>query len=202
MELEYNKLTIELLTQGFTADSHPDYVKLPGCIPDKADPLKNYDGGFIYQSSYTDSLIYKTGCGKFVKGSNVLHDMGYMGIDWCHENDNPVLSCAALITIHNAARTIPFCTEPTAVYSAPSAGASAIKLSSLTIIKTASSWQMRSVKRNAGRNMRNTPCYTTAGYAQTICIMMRTRTLGHSAMNRRNVSAGAVPISVRYGTEN
>lgn len=93
MELKYNKLTIELLAQGFTADNHPDYVKLPGCIPDKADPLKNYDGGFIYQGSYTDSLIYKTGCGKFVKGSNVLHDMGYMGIDWCHENDNPVLCC-------------------------------------------------------------------------------------------------------------
>lgn len=93
MDLEYNKLTTSLLAQGFTADNHPDYVKLPGCIPDKADPLKNYNGGFVYQSSYTDSLIYKTGCGKFVKGRNVLHDMGYMGIDWCHENDNPVLRC-------------------------------------------------------------------------------------------------------------
>lgn len=48
MDLEYNKLTIELLAQGFIADSHPDYVKLPGCIPDKANPLKNYDGGFVY----------------------------------------------------------------------------------------------------------------------------------------------------------
>lgn len=93
MNLEYNKLTTGLLAQGFTADNHPDYVKLPGCIPDKNNPLKNYDGGFVYQGSYTDSLIYKTGCGKFVKGKNVLHDMGYMGIDWCHENDNPVMRC-------------------------------------------------------------------------------------------------------------
>lgn len=93
MDLEYNKLTRELLAQGFTADSCPDYVKLPGCIPDRNDPLKNYDGGFVYRCSYTDSLIYKTGCGKFVKGRNVLHDMGYMGIDWRHENDNPVTRC-------------------------------------------------------------------------------------------------------------
>ena len=93
MDLEYNKLTTGLLAQGFTADNHPDYVKLPGCIPDRNNPLRNYDGGFVYQGSYTDSLIYKTGCGKFVKGKNVLHDMGYMGIDWCHENDNPVMRC-------------------------------------------------------------------------------------------------------------
>lgn len=93
MNLEYNKLTTGLLAQGFTADNHPDYVKLPGCIPDKNNPLRNYDGGFVYQGSYADSLTYKTGCGKFVKGKNVLHDMGYMGIDWCHENDNPVMRC-------------------------------------------------------------------------------------------------------------
>lgn len=37
MNLEYNKLTTSLLAQGFTADNHPDYVRLPGCIPDKAD---------------------------------------------------------------------------------------------------------------------------------------------------------------------
>ena len=56
MNLEYNKLTTGLLAQGFTADNHPDYVKLPGCIPDKYNPLKNYDGGFVYQGSYSDSL--------------------------------------------------------------------------------------------------------------------------------------------------
>lgn len=93
MNTEYNKLTIGLLAQGYTADNYPEYVKLPGYIPDKANPLKNYDGGFLYQRYYKDAFIYKTGCGKFVKGRNVLDDMGYMKIDWCHENDNPVFRC-------------------------------------------------------------------------------------------------------------
>lgn len=29
----------------------------------------------------------------YVKGSNVLTHMGYMGEEWCHENDNPVVRC-------------------------------------------------------------------------------------------------------------
>ena len=43
--------------------------------------------------------------------------------------------CDALMTILSAAGTIPFCTEPTTVCSASSAGASATKLYSLTITK-------------------------------------------------------------------
>lgn len=93
MNMEYNKLTVELLAQGFTADRHPDYVKLPHYVPDRDNPLKNYDGGFVYQHSYTNEITYKTGCGKLVKGRNVLDNMGYMRIEWCHENDNPVLRC-------------------------------------------------------------------------------------------------------------
>ena len=93
MEMEYNKLTVDLLTQGFTADRHPDYVDLPHYIPDKENPLQNYDGGFVYRHFYTNEITYKTGCGKLVKGRNVLDNMGYMGIKWCHENDNPVLRC-------------------------------------------------------------------------------------------------------------
>lgn len=93
MKMEYNKLTMELLAQGFTAGRHPDYVELPHYVPDRDNPLKNYDGGFVYRHSYTNEITYKTGCGKLVKGRNVLDNLGYMGIDWCHENDNPVLRC-------------------------------------------------------------------------------------------------------------
>ena len=93
MDLEYNKLTEQLLKEGYTADHHPDYVKLPNCLPDSKNPLRNYDGGFIYLRSHTDKMIYKTGCGKYILGENVIGDMEFMGIDWCHENDNPVFLC-------------------------------------------------------------------------------------------------------------
>lgn len=92
---EYNKLTERLLSQGYTAEHYPkDMVRIAsGCYSRSGNPLENIYGGFEYVSWYADSITYKTGCGMYVEGSNVISDMGYMGEEWCHENDNPVIRC-------------------------------------------------------------------------------------------------------------
>lgn len=90
---EYNLLTQALLAAGYTVDNFPtDKVKLPGGCYGKS-PLENIYGGFEYVHRYSDNFVYKTGCGLYVKGRNVIGNMSTAGIDWCHENDNPVIRC-------------------------------------------------------------------------------------------------------------
>lgn len=90
--MEYNKLTQKLLSEGYTVDHYPKEVKLPGGVFGK-NPLENIYGGFEYQRYYSDEFTYRTGCGKHVKGIKVIDSMGFMGVEWCHENDNPVIRC-------------------------------------------------------------------------------------------------------------
>ena len=92
---EYNKLTKRLLEEGYTADNFPkDKVHIAnGCFSASGDPLDNIYGGFEYNRIYCDNFTYKTGCGMHIKGVNVLSSMGFMGEEWCHENDNPVIRC-------------------------------------------------------------------------------------------------------------
>lgn len=88
---EYNELTKKLLAEGYTADNHPDYVQVCNSRFTGDDPLNNLAGGFEYKRWYKDEFTYKTGCGMYVKGSDVI-EMG-MYINWSHENDNPVIRC-------------------------------------------------------------------------------------------------------------
>lgn len=91
---KYNRLTERLLEEGYTAENYPkDRVHIAHHYHADDDPLDNYYGGFEYNRIYRDSLVYKTGCGMYVKGRNVLSGMGYNHEDWCHENDNPVIRC-------------------------------------------------------------------------------------------------------------
>ena len=92
---KYNLLTKRLLAEGYTADNYPkDKVHIAGGYHTASTgPLDNVYGGFEYNRVYSDNFLYKTGCGMYVKGSNVLTHMGYMGEEWCHENDNPVVRC-------------------------------------------------------------------------------------------------------------
>lgn len=90
---EYNLLTQALLAAGYTVDNFPtDKVRLPGGCYGKS-PLENIYGGFEYVCRYSDNFVYKTGCGLYVKGRNVIGNMSTAGIDWCYENDNPVIRC-------------------------------------------------------------------------------------------------------------
>lgn len=90
---KYNVLTERLLAEGYTADNFPkDKVHIAhGCY--SGNPLDNIYGGFEYNRIFCESFTYKTGCGMYVKGINVLSSMGFMGEEWCHENDNPVIRC-------------------------------------------------------------------------------------------------------------
>ena len=92
---KYNLLTKRLLAEGYTADNYPkDKVHIAGGYHTASTgPLDNVYCGFEYNRVYSDNFLYKTGCGMYVKGSNVLTHMGYMGEEWCHENDNPVVRC-------------------------------------------------------------------------------------------------------------
>lgn len=90
---EYNLLTRNLLEAGYTVDNYPDYVQICSSRLSGNDPLNNLSGGFVYKSWYRDRFTYKAGCGLYIKGKNVLSNMSYRGIEWCHENDYPVLRC-------------------------------------------------------------------------------------------------------------
>lgn len=92
---EYNKLTKQLLSEGYTSDHFPkDKVHIAhGCYSRNGNPLENIYGGFEYNRIYYESFVYKTGCGMYVQGKNVISDMGFSGEEWCHENDNPVIRC-------------------------------------------------------------------------------------------------------------
>ena len=92
---KYNKLTERLLEQGYTVENYPkDKVHIAsGCYSRNGNPLDNIYGGFEYNRIYCDAFTYMTGCGMNVVGKNVLSSMGFMGEEWCHENDNPVIRC-------------------------------------------------------------------------------------------------------------
>lgn len=90
---EYNQLTKRLLGEGYTVDHFPHYVQIDTSRLSGDDPLNNLSGGFVYKWWYSDQIVYRTGCGKFVMGKNVIDEMGYKGIIWQHANDNPVIRC-------------------------------------------------------------------------------------------------------------
>lgn len=89
---EYNLLTQRILAEGYTAENYPDYVRLPTSRWGK-DPLQNLQDGFEYTPEYRKQMVFKTGCGLLVKGDHFTGSMGYMGITWIPENDNPVICC-------------------------------------------------------------------------------------------------------------
>lgn len=90
---EYNELTKRLLAEGYTENHFPSYVQIDPSRLSGDDPLNNLSGGFEYQRWYADEIVYRTGCGKFVMGANVIEHMDFMGVSWQHENDNPVIRC-------------------------------------------------------------------------------------------------------------
>lgn len=81
---ELNKLTLRLLSEGYTKDNPPDFVR----------EWNDFYGGWEYTFRYHKNLVFKTGCGLLVRGEH-WHSgsMSYMGIDWTLENGNPVVRC-------------------------------------------------------------------------------------------------------------
>lgn len=76
-----NDLTVRLLTQGYTPDNLPDGVKWGS-------------GEAEYTRETIRARVYETPCGLLVQGGELSNGwMSYGGVDWRHENDNPVICC-------------------------------------------------------------------------------------------------------------
>lgn len=89
---DYNLLTKRLLAEGYTAENHPDYVRVARSCFSRDDSLENLSGGFEFTSKAKWERVYETPCGLQVLGKTVF-SMDWYGINWCHENDNPVFHC-------------------------------------------------------------------------------------------------------------
>ena len=77
-----NLLTMRLLELGYTKEQTP-----PGCRP-----WNDFYGGWEYDSKRREELVFETPCGLLAKGSDV-QSVGFGKVDWCAENDNPVILC-------------------------------------------------------------------------------------------------------------
>ena len=81
---ELNKLTEELISQGYTKENYPAWVK----------PWNEFYGGFEYTIEYKDKMVFETPCGMVIKGSHWNSGyMSYMGVNWTLENDCPTINC-------------------------------------------------------------------------------------------------------------
>lgn len=90
---EYNLLTQKLLTEGYTEENYPTHVQIAGGRYGKS-PLQNIYGGFVYTTETLGGMVFSTGCGLLTRGSEFeTGSMGYMGIEWIPENNNPVINC-------------------------------------------------------------------------------------------------------------
>lgn len=88
-----NKLTQNLLAEGYSYDNYPSYVKLPKVSYHNKEVFDTL-GGFRFQTWYQKQKVYATGCGLLCMGSRFLHGrMILQGIDWIPENDNPTIIC-------------------------------------------------------------------------------------------------------------
>lgn len=92
-DVEYNKLTNDLLAAGYDAEHFPEYVRIPEEAKYYSNPLDNADGGFIYNRSYSLQFRYRTDCGLDVSADSVIDNLSYMGKDYTIENECPVILC-------------------------------------------------------------------------------------------------------------
>lgn len=91
--MQYNLLTLQLLTEGYTIENFPDFVQIDSSRFGGNNPLRNLGGGFVYKKDYLEQMVFATPCGLLVKGDRTINNMSYMGVDWQAENNNPVINC-------------------------------------------------------------------------------------------------------------
>lgn len=71
-----------MFAEDYTPDNHPEYVKWVDC---------KYE--FEYTSEFLRNSIWEAPCGLLKKGISMNWEMGYMGISWRPENNNPCFTC-------------------------------------------------------------------------------------------------------------
>lgn len=82
-DMEINKISQELLAQGWTKDQTPEGFR----------PWNDFYGGWEYSRSTYSKFTFKTPCGLLSKGTHIIGDMAYMGVNWMVENDNAIINC-------------------------------------------------------------------------------------------------------------
>ena len=87
MSMEQNQLTRDLYAAGYTRENHPSFVYWSD--------WQNF--GYLFEALL--KFIWETPCGLLVAGESSLGrglaccDAFFQGIDYCPENDNPLLRC-------------------------------------------------------------------------------------------------------------
>lgn len=87
MSMEQNQLTRDLYAAGYTREDHPSFVYWSD--------WQNF--GYLFEALL--KFIWETPCGLLVAGESSLgrglacSDASFQGIDYCPENDNPLLRC-------------------------------------------------------------------------------------------------------------
>lgn len=81
--MELNKVTQELLAAGYTEKETPPGMR----------PYNKWHGGWEYGPEMLRKMVLETPCGLLLHGYECTGSMGYMGIEWMQENDNPVICC-------------------------------------------------------------------------------------------------------------
>ena len=87
MSMEQNQLTRDLYAAGYTRENHPSFVYWSD--------WQNF--GYLFEALL--KFIWETPCGLLVAGESSLgrglacSDASFQGIDYCPENDNPLLRC-------------------------------------------------------------------------------------------------------------
>ena len=77
-----NKLTEQLLSEGYTKENHPDYVKW----------YRNRNE-FEYTNDYIYKSVWEAPCGILRKGEFTCGYMSFAGVDWRLENNNYNFHC-------------------------------------------------------------------------------------------------------------
>ena len=87
MSMEQNQLTQDLYAAGYTREDHPSFVYWSDWQ------------NFGYRFEALLKFVWETPCGLLVDGKSDLgrglacSDASFQGIDYCPENDNPLLRC-------------------------------------------------------------------------------------------------------------
>lgn len=87
-----NRLTEQLLAEGYTADRHPDYVRV-GCSGFGTDALQNLEGGFAYTKEYLKTKTFVTACGLCAKHHTCLVDSQIGRMMRRFEDDTAMIRC-------------------------------------------------------------------------------------------------------------
>ena len=90
---EYNKLTQRLLAEGYTAENHPEWVRVSTSQFGDGNPLHNLNGGFVYYWDKMPEKIFKTPCGLYVKREHTHSSMSWKDEEWTWENDLATIHC-------------------------------------------------------------------------------------------------------------